>query len=94
MLEIHSDLIDKLEEAGADPDRLWLVEAQTINSCAEYYGDYVRWDLTANSPDHHNCILYYHESGDIHQHANFNLNDRDSISQAVNCIADYLKGGL
>jgi len=92
--ELHSEAIAILKELGADNDRLWLVETQKLETAANFYGDYVVWDLAGNSPEDHDSIIYYHESGSINQHSTFNRKDQASFKKAVRWIARYLGADL
>ena len=89
---LQSKGIDLLKEYGSPEDNLWLVEIQTIKKCSDFYGDYIIWDHTSNSPNNHDYIIYYHENGSIHQHATFDSNNENSFKEAVKYIAKYLKG--
>ena len=90
MESLQSRAINRLKELGANKDQLWLVEVQTIEQAANFYGDYVEWDLCKHSPGAHGHIIYYHESGSIHQHATFKKGDSESFDKAIKWIARYL----
>ena len=94
MESLQSRAINRLKELGANKDQLWLVEVQTIEQAADFYGDYVKWDLCKNSPDEDTHIIYYHESGSIHQHGTFSKDDPESFEKAIKWIARYLGADL
>ena len=91
-MKLQNKTIETLKEMGIE-EGLWLVEVQTIEECANFYGGYVKWDLCKNSPKENEHIIYYHESGSIHQHTTFNKDDRASFEKAIKRIARYLEAG-
>lgn len=88
-MKLQNKTIETLKEMGIE-EGLWLVEVQTIEECANFYGNYVEWDLCKYSPNDHTHIIYYHESESIHQHATFNPDDQVSFKKAVEWIAEFL----
>lgn len=88
--KLHSKAINRLNELGAEKGSLWLVEVQTIEQAADFYGQFVKWDLCKHSPADHDSIIYYHESGSIHQHATFKKDDQASFEKAIKWIGRYL----
>ncbi|MFW5988134.1 MAG: hypothetical protein ACOCQA_01705 [bacterium] len=89
--ELHNQAIKRLRENGVKK-RLWLVEVQKIEAAAALYGDYILTDHTADKPEDHDSIIYYHESGAINQHATFNKDNQASFNEAVDYIGEYLGG--
>ena len=49
MESLQIKAINRLKELGANEKLLWLVEVQTIEQAANFYGDYVEWDLCKHS---------------------------------------------
>jgi len=88
--KLHNKAIDKLKELGAKEDLLCLVEVQTIDNCAAFYGDYVNYDLCRYSPEDHDSIIYFKDAGEINQHATFSQDDPSSFKKAIISIAKHL----
>ena len=89
-MSLQTEVIERLEELGAREDRLWLVEASSIDHARQFYSDRLVDDLTQFTPDENNYIVYYHESGTIESLASFNIDDEKSKDEAIKYIAEYL----
>jgi hypothetical protein len=84
---LQNEAIDLLKALGADKSRVWLVEVQNYDQFKRIYGK-------AAADDYFNFedqfIIYYHESGNIHTHSLFNVDDQEEFEAAVENIASYL----
>ena len=88
--KIQQHAIELLRHYGADEDRLWLCEAQTIEQCANFYGENVKRDLCSFAPEDHTHILYYHENGYIAAHATFNPDRAETLKEAAKWLANHM----
>lgn len=88
--ELQKRAIKLLKELGADKNSLWLVEVQSIEQAKKFYDPAHIEDLVKFKDEEEDSIIYYHESGSIHQHSTFNTGDKESFKKAVKWIAKYL----
>ena len=76
--------MDYYLEIGGDPNKLWLIEDQPIEQAKKYHNNLE--DLI--NDDDHDRIIYYHENGEIHQHATYK--DKETYKKAVEFLVKSL----
>ena len=84
MLDAHSYVIKELKNRGADKDSLWLVETQSIEEYNNFYGKELLEEREEDG------IIYYHENGDVWFSATFKQDDKKSLDEDIDEMADYL----
>ena len=78
-----------LKEFGFPEDELWLVEVQSIEKAAEFYGkDYVLHDLTVQSSEDETHIIYHHQNKYITNYAVFNPDEKESFREACKYLSE------
>jgi len=85
---LQNEAIDLLKALGADKSRVWLVEVQNYTEFKRVYGQATADDYFSSKEQ---FIIYYHESGIIHTHSLFNVDDQEEFEAAVEFVGNYLK---